>query len=57
MMHQAIPHGGLAYDPMLWIMNVKGAVWTVAIGFIDKISMQSKDIVFQVTFKSQNIKL
>jgi len=57
MMHQPISDSSLAYHSMLGIINMKRAVRFMAIGLIPELSMKRKNIIFQMPFKSLNIRL
>ena len=55
-MHEPVPNSRFADYPVLWIVDVKSTIWAMAISLMGELCMQSKNIVFQITLKFQNIK-
>ncbi len=56
MVQYPVTHGCFVDQPLLRIMNVKGSVRAVSVGLVDQISVQIKDVLFQVALKALNVR-
>ena len=57
MVHHSISYGGLMNVAQLRIRNVKARIRTVPVHFLFEIVMELKDMLLQIAFKQQDIRL
>lgn len=57
MMDKTVAHGCLANDTVLGIVNFEGDIRLVLVRLLYKLLVKLKNIIFQMPFKAQNIRL
>ncbi len=54
-MHQPIPNSCFADYPMLWVIDLKRAIWLMAISMVFELGVKRENIVFQISLKPKHV--
>ena len=53
----SVTYGRLVNTSRLWVADTKSYVVSVSVGFVHQISVQAKDVLFEIFFKMEDVGL